>query len=1033
MAYTYRGTKITGQSTTAKVFKGTGISSAKKNQTYFNTAWGNVYICTEAGNASKAKWKYTRTDIAKTPHITVEKLSAPSRPSGRKIKATWNVPASLKNTKSGSRAEGLWVTWTLNTNDKKNTYKGLTVKHPISSGGSEINLDGLRIGNTTFRRSSFHPLTPGRYLTAISVTVRGYNSKGSGKSVTQSKKITAPRAPYFSAWNFNTESGDISITVNTNAGNDFQERYDTVYKMTAKNTRTGKTSVIHSGITTSTSLLLNYDPGDYQQLTYDQYIQVTVEAYSRGYAGNSKVVKSTYYLGYPARVTLQSVKAVGEKMTAYIETNHTAQHPVDRVKLEYLANTTYSRAEDIPPEEEFTATEITDDNICTALAMPVANLVPDRGKYTWVRVKSWHADEAKLYRYSNYLRITDLETPAATAADDDIVILSAVAGKDGKSIIVSLGWNADGLDDSTGTELTWSDAEDSWKSTDDPESYNFTWSDGLVTVGAIEYRDSASITIKGLSESTKYYVRARRYLETDDGTTYSEYSNTATCVTSETPETIVASCNQYVSEGETLPIYWTFSGNGIQKEWQIVDSNGTILANGEGSAGSTKIDATRLASFAQNNSITFTVQASTGSGFVVSEEHMVTIMNAPELEITPISPLLVQPYHFSARVERPCDLIVIITARGAVGQYPEGILRQTEGDTVHSDVYVPQWETDQETETLTATITIPAGLDFWDTGEYILSVVAVDRETGLHSEEKRETFTVAWTHQAPSIVPTTTYIATTDTVVVEDKAYYAYDSTAEVYVDVMPEGDEDPSAIGWYEQAITTPVALTPMDTIDENGLHHQAVQIALVPPAGAAETDVYDIYRMTGDGAQLIGEGFPQTYTATDEYAPFGDDLTHQYRIAIRTADGDISFADFEYDLPCDFMRFDWSAGSLELPYNISIGDKYKKDVDIRQHMDGSNDGYWNPNIERSASLNSDVIRLTMQDEIDSARGLARHPGAVFVRTPDGSAYEADVQVSDMSTEGQMTAIAIDATEIGLTQEFALPTPFVTEEEENG
>lgn len=98
---------------------------------------------------------------------------------------------------------------------------------------------------------------------------------------------------------------------------------------------------------------------------------------------------------------------------------------------------------------------------------------------------------------------------------------------------------------------------------------------------------------------------------------------------------------------------------------------------------------------------------------------------------------------------------------------------------------------------------------------------------------------------------------------------------------------------------------------------------------------------------------------------------------------------------------------------------------------MSGSSDGYWNTNIERTASLSSDVIRLDQQDDVTKARELARYPGAVFVRTPDGSAYEADVQVSDMSTEGVITAITVDATEISLTQEFCLPTPFTLDEEE--
>lgn len=55
----YQGTAITGTSTTATVFSGTGITDALVNDNYLNTATGNTYRCTVAGNASTAKWVYT--------------------------------------------------------------------------------------------------------------------------------------------------------------------------------------------------------------------------------------------------------------------------------------------------------------------------------------------------------------------------------------------------------------------------------------------------------------------------------------------------------------------------------------------------------------------------------------------------------------------------------------------------------------------------------------------------------------------------------------------------------------------------------------------------------------------------------------------------------------------------------------------------------------------------------------------------------------------------------------------------------------
>ena len=113
-------------------------------------------------------------------------------------------------------------------------------------------------------------------------------------------------------------------------------------------------------------------------------------------------------------------------------------------------------------------------------------------------------------------------------------------------------------------------------------------------------------------------------------------------------------------------------------------------------------------------------------------------------------------------------------------------------------------------------------------------------------------------------------------------------------------------------------------------------------------------------------------------------------------------------------------------MPYGNSIGDNYKKSVEFRQHMDGSVDGYWNQNIERGGSYSSSIIKLIQPREVNLARELARYAGAVFVRTANGSAFTADVQVTDLSVKNKaVTAIAVDATEVGLTEEFMLESPY--------
>lgn len=1097
--------------------------------------------------------------ITGKPNIAVNKLGAPTRQSGnRKMKATWKVPATLVNTNNARRAESLEIDWFLGIpgNDPKQV---ITTNNERAT-ESTINLDSLKIGRTTYTRKHFYPLHKTRKLSYVTVQVIPKNRKGRGKAVKAQRNFGVPRSPSLSAISFNSENGVVTCNIKTNAGTDHYERYDTKYAMTIENTRTKKKWNSSDASSTSTDFNVSYNVSDYQQLSYSDYVRVTVSAYARGYAGNSKSVSRTYYVAYPAQTTITGVEVSSKdsagKCTVYIKTNSTAQHPVDRVKLEYLANCDYATTADIPGDANWTESNIIDDSSCTALAIPVAQVLPSAGKYTWVRVKSYHADENVLYRYSAPMRVEALETPAPTAADDEITIVSAGAGANGDSAVVTLGWNADGQDDSDGTELSWSDEEDTWKSTESPSLYTFDWSDGKIynptedteivqgkkyftrsgagteedpyvytevvepVVGElsnyyeISFHDSATVIIKGLGEGSKYYIRARRYME-GEKTTYSPYSNTATVITSQRPESIVANSDRYVPTGDPLTVRWTFSGYSLQTGWQIVQNTwyelatdevavigkpyyarsggvytevvdiyqltsdisivedkdyftrsgegteespytytrvaepvqeelsnyyelrnpaqegwyvlagGAIIANGTGSLGSTQISAERLEELAINNSLTFTVQVSTGSSFVVSEEHTVTIVDAPVLSID-VSPVLTaQPFSFNATATSQSDLIVIVRSQGITGQTPGGVVLQASGDTVHSAVYAPVWGLYELTEdvevvvgkiyyTRTGTgtvedpyvyaivetpvqedlaiyyelvsndsvnITIPSGLDFWDSGRYTVYVTAVDRESGLRSGEVTAEFEVAWANQAV-----------------------------------------DPA------EAVT----LTVIDETDEDGDHRQAVEIALTPPVGSSETDVYDIYRMDVENPSLIGEGFPLTHTVVDEYAPFGDEMPLFYRIALRTIDGDVEFADIEYEAQCKNLRFDWSGGYLELPYGITMGDSYKKDVDIRNHMNGSTDGYWNQNIERKSALSTDVIKIIQPRDIEKVRMLARYAGAVFVRKPDGSAFEADVQVTDLSRKNEMIShVAFDATEVGLTNEFVLPIPFELEEEE--
>ena len=61
-------------------------------------------------------------------------------------------------------------------------------------------------------------------------------------------------------------------------------------------------------------------------------------------------------------------------------------HPVDRVRLEYLVNVPYTEESQIPADAGWQAGDVMDNGDCTALSMPVAELMPERGNHTWDRV-----------------------------------------------------------------------------------------------------------------------------------------------------------------------------------------------------------------------------------------------------------------------------------------------------------------------------------------------------------------------------------------------------------------------------------------------------------------------------------------------------------------------------------------------------------------------------------------------------------------------------------------------------------------------
>jgi len=1028
-----------------------GVIWFAKNDLFMNYTTGRIYKCTKSGLGLKykklplAEWIYVKTAIIGVPTEAVKSLSLTRDGDGSHVmRATWKTPDALRLATSGRRCSGFTVTWTISLDGVKTPIK---VVHTPGAGAeaATLNLNNFTATSvpkgypTTYNRSSFAPYT-GRRIASVSVSVVPRNAAGNGTAAaSDTYKLGIPRTPSVSALAHNAQTGRVSGTITTDAGNDKFERALTQYEVIVEDTsKTGsqRTRTTTSDSSGSTSLAdIGYDVTNRYQLTYAQHVKVTVRARARGYNGDSAWAQSVHYVSFPAVATLSKPIVNGKaqtcssrdstgKMTVNVATNSTAEHPVDQIILEALVNTTAMTAEVASGTEGWQEMGAVDNAQCTALTCAVGDVYPEtRGHTTWVRAKTWHDIEDVFYRYSAPIELTELKTPIPSAADDECDITRVTPAADGKSMVVVCAWDKKGAgsrDDATGTQLTWSDAEDAWTSTEGPDEHEFTWHDA--TSASSAYYFTGTITVKGLKEGVPYHFRARRYMDDEDGRrTYGAWSDMKTAMTVTAPGTVVlVPESPVVTRGRDVRFSWTFDSDSAQVAWELLTPDNTIIARGNDAMGSYTVSAARIAGLygASAASMSARVRVSTGGDFVTSESVTVLLADPPTLAVSMAAQSTAQPLAFDAVSSATCSLACTLYADGGDGAEPAGKRAQAARDTVWTSVVAPTWTASDGS--YTATVTLPTGLDLLDKCSYTLEAVATDSSTGLQSAMSTAHTAIAWAHQAPSPSPDT---------------------------------------------------SITPNDGIDDeeddpNAIRQPRCTISLVRAEGHVDGDVYDIYRVTQDGVELAGSGFvppvaertyektadtevddgttyyvlvdgeyvevaeptaeglPDYYELTaiaaleivDEYAPIGAGPC-AYRVVTRTPDGDMEWRDFDYALPGDVLRFDWDGYALELPYDISLGDSWSKDFEGRAHLDGDVQGYWGASTTRKATLSADLVRA--EDDLDQTalRALAKYAGPVCVRTPDASRFDANVSVSiDQSADSPLTAISLDAEAIAPT-----------------
>lgn len=995
---TYKGVKITGTSTTAKAFPKSGVSNAKVGDYYLNTSTGHRYYCSTKGNPSDARWRYNDTPINGIPDIAPTKMTAPKRGSGYTFSSTWEIPKKLTAETNPHRGTKLtFIAEVAFAQGSKQNRISRVSGLAISAKSGSANLNSFKAGKDTYTRQSFWPYTD-RKITEIAFVVYPANKIGSGNNFAGlSTKVSEPKPPTLSAATID-QNGIVSCTITPAANDGARERLRTQYEIEVLDSSAGSTwEAVETGyITGDSASTKSYDVQNWQ--VAGKYVQVRFRARSQGWGGDSAWTSyKQHVVGWPAETTISSISIFSENVTDIatinLTTNSASTSPSDQIRLMILKSTDIDNEAEAILSDEWDSTDSVDNAKSKALSCTIDQLMPERGKHTWVRVKSWHDIEGIFYVYSKPVEVTQLYKPLTTASDE-IKIISASKGADGTRAVVLVAWNKDGADNYDGTELSWSDDKDAWRSNVPPSTLDCTESDGEYVDESVSpsvtYHDSRTSVLKDLKEGAPLYVKARRYSDDGASRVYGPYSEVETVIPSLAASSVVLKAEPYVAAGSDVPFSWVFAGTGEQTAWEIDRvSDGSFVDGGNGPLCFASVDAEQAADKAENGILNVYVAVSTGSERVSSDPVKVAIVEPPAISVS-VSDLAAQPLSFVVTCSSStCGIAAGVIANGSNGERATKREAQLEGDTVWTDfIESPLWSASGSV--YAATVTLPEGADFRDGASYELRVQAVESQTGLRSEEAVAGFTVDWERKA---------VEPPDTIEVE----------AEV---------------------------------IDDDGVIRRIASISLAPPtldaSGEAYDDtagdVYDIYRVTGDGAQLIGESYPLDAVAVDEYAPFGE-ATHLYRIVLRTVDGDTEWADYDYYLEGGCLRFDFDGEShsyVELPWDVVVSDSYAKDFASIRKMDGTTDGAWGNGIDRDSQLEAKIIRFDEAEDADAVRDLARCPSAVYVRTQIGTAFVANVDVSPIKLEeGVLFACTINAHEVGMTDRFMLPP--IEEEEGNG
>lgn len=504
-------------------------------------------------------------------------------------------------------------------------------------------------------------------------------------------------------------------------------------------------------------------------------------------------------------------------------------------------------------------------------------------------------------------------------------------------------------------ELSWSDHEDAWESTDEPETFT------------INSTHASQWNISGLETGIAWYVRVRLGAGSGDEVTYGAYSDIVSIDLSSAPAIPVLSLSDAVI---------TEHGS-VTASWAYVSTDGTPQAFAEVAEMSVVEGETAYTPLAQVETAQYVTIDVQSVGWATGESHS----------------LVVRVVSASGR-----------QSEGWSGPVPV-LVAEPITATISSTSLVPQSITfDGVTHDINALTVMPLSITVEGAGEGGTTTVVIERAQTYVMDRPDENDFIGYEGETIALHTQTgegeiTFEQDSNELFgyLDDGASYRIIATVQDGLGQSAEARMD-FEVHWAHQALMPSVKVVS----DQENL---VAIITPVAPSGVGSGDVCDIYRLSVDKPQLIypNASFGEKYV--DPYPTIGEYGGH--RIVFKTVNGDYITANNElawidtYDMDGDYFSspfniIDYGDGAVYLQYNVDLQNQWEKDFKETKYLGGSVQGDWNPAVSRTGTLSTVVLADSDQETIEAMRRLAVHAGICHIRTKDGSSYPADVQVSE-------------------------------------